>query len=474
MVEISTFYRFRSINRLLGEFKELEKQSIFFAPPEILNDPVEGFKDIYWQGDEILWRNLFNHYLLCLMNLCLGFQIQNNEFDLNKNLDTCLTIDDLNNNFKDEFSIISEQFLNSKHLKILITGISNHRKKVDKSELQFYLKAVHFLALHCIYERLSEITKKITNPFKKCELPFLGKIDESLFSTIQQLEEKHGEQKLRELFFRDSFFSEQMELMNVLSHEISNVKRTLFTTAFCGLYIKKLENLMFPDWFTACFMSKCSNSSVWGNYGDNHKGVCMIFSAEFDKDGNNIIQLNNAIRGWGVNGALKGKCPFKFHPIKYKNKYHALNFFESIAQIPEPAIYKNWFSWNGITSPSAQKYTEKWRKSHWNNFYKSVTQKTKDWKYENEYRLLICNMSGSYSKNDTTLEYDFKSLKGIIFGINTSDKDKAKIIEIIEKKVQENAHYNFKFYQAYYCRESGEIKHYEISFLNFRNSNKTQ
>jgi hypothetical protein len=60
------FYRFRSIRSLLGEHQELQNQSIFFASPEQLNDPMEGFRDIYWHGDTIAWNNLFRHYLICL------------------------------------------------------------------------------------------------------------------------------------------------------------------------------------------------------------------------------------------------------------------------------------------------------------------------------------------------------------------------------------------------------------------------
>lgn len=60
------FYRFRSTNALLGERKELDRQEIYFASPGQLNDPVEGFKDVYWRGDSIVWRNLIRHYLLCL------------------------------------------------------------------------------------------------------------------------------------------------------------------------------------------------------------------------------------------------------------------------------------------------------------------------------------------------------------------------------------------------------------------------
>ena len=60
-------FRFRSIHALLDGHHELENQEIYFSPPEQLNDPLEGFKAIFWQGDAIVWTNLLRHYLLCLM-----------------------------------------------------------------------------------------------------------------------------------------------------------------------------------------------------------------------------------------------------------------------------------------------------------------------------------------------------------------------------------------------------------------------
>jgi len=36
------FYRFRSIDSLFN-FRELETQTIYFAPPQELNDPMEGY-----------------------------------------------------------------------------------------------------------------------------------------------------------------------------------------------------------------------------------------------------------------------------------------------------------------------------------------------------------------------------------------------------------------------------------------------
>jgi hypothetical protein len=54
-------FRFRTIHALLDSRHELEHQEIYFSPPEQLNDPLEGFKDIFWQGDAIVWTNLLRH-----------------------------------------------------------------------------------------------------------------------------------------------------------------------------------------------------------------------------------------------------------------------------------------------------------------------------------------------------------------------------------------------------------------------------
>ena len=79
-----SFYRFRPISRLLGQPAipeklsedgtclepgkaavpgELEDSYIFASCPEELNDPFEGYTKFYWAGDEIVWANLFRHYI---------------------------------------------------------------------------------------------------------------------------------------------------------------------------------------------------------------------------------------------------------------------------------------------------------------------------------------------------------------------------------------------------------------------------
>ena len=68
---MTQLYRLRSIDHVLGEYKELEIKEIYFAEPSELNDPMEGFRDIFWMGDHIVWNNLFRHYIYCLHTTCV-------------------------------------------------------------------------------------------------------------------------------------------------------------------------------------------------------------------------------------------------------------------------------------------------------------------------------------------------------------------------------------------------------------------
>ena len=69
---------------------------------------------------------------------------------------------------------------------------------------------------------------------------------------------------------------------------------------------------------------------------------------------------------------------------------------------------------------------------------------------------------GLSEEGNYTLTYDFNSLKGIIFGINASDKNRFEVIRIIQKKCEKYKRSDFKYYQAYYSPETGDIQKYEI------------
>ena len=78
----------------------------------------------------------------------------------------------------------------------------------------------------------------------------------------------------------------------------------------------------------------------------------------------------------------------------------------------------------------------------------------KDWEHEEEYRLLLSDSFSEFSDAESrTLEFDFFQLKGIIFGIKTSNDDKFHMIELIKKECQKIKRKEFFFYQAEYSEK---------------------
>jgi hypothetical protein len=135
-------------------------------------------------------------------------------------------------------------------------------------------------------------------------------------------------------------------------------------------------------------------------------------------------------------------------------------------------LRKYWYrDEKGRESPCADdmfKNEEAWRARHWENFYKSVTRKSADWKYENEYRLILASDMLDFSpKESRKLKYDFAALDGIIFGIKTSLDDQRRICKIVEAKCRATKRDDFLFYQAFYEPQSGTIEHTELGLLKF-------
>lgn len=203
-------------------------------------------------------------------------------------------------------------------------------------------------------------------------------------------------------------------------------------------------------------MTESHNSSIWGHYGDNHKGVCLIF----ESDENNKISFDKNTNG------------LELKEIEYKNEFIEIDFFKYLGALPQGKLINTWYKneKNEISDISYELLNnqDKWRKSLWKNFYKVVLSKTKDWEYEKEYRLILSSiLNPEIDKKDRIYKYDFNNLKGLIFGIKTPIEEKLKIIKIIEAKCTESNRDNFEFYQAYYCHINKNIQHRRMSFFKF-------
>ena len=461
---MAELYRLRSIDRLLGDSQELEKQAIYFANPEELNDPMEGFRDIFWQGDRIIWTNFFRHYLYCLHRTYALITIAGDSEKVEPQAipvmsDMAQPTPRAVNLFED----ICGRVFEKTDLHDFIAKIVNAKRKAHHDEVLFYLQALHHTALHEIQGAYidhglapdSERWKKTPSVFKAAH-------------KISDLAQQIGDEKVLDVGFE---ISARMMAGQFIFHKYnarsevqskSEHNRQLLIFDFPKIYLEQLEQVLYPDWYVACFMKDYRNSSVWGHYGDNHKGVCLIFEAETTAGASSLTL--NQITDHSADKKHWEPSPMTFQEINYGDKAGEIDFFRSIGWLPEAKLRKAWYSdKDGNLSESGAHLgpnnIESWRENYWNNFYPDVTAKTRDWEYEQESRLILHSMLADLSeRRQRTLTYNFRSLKGIIFGIRTPDSEKLKIIEIILKKCRENHRTDFEFFQAYHCHKTGNIQ----------------
>ena len=105
-----------------------------------------------------------------------------------------------------------------------------------------------------------------------------------------------------------------------------------------------------------------------------------------------------------------------------------------------------------------------WRNALWSEYRRDICTKTKEWEFEREHRLVNFTLLADTLPNETrTLTYDFSALKGIIFGVNTTDYDKIAIIDLIKQKCKTAGRAEFDFRQAFYSWRTGRIESYPLN-----------
>ena len=470
-------YRFRSARSLLENYQELEKQSIYFAKLEELNDPMEGFKDIFWSGDDIVWSNLFRHYVRCMTHAFFFLSMAQEEHQLSWGLIPVLdpSSEGLEDEVKVLFNEALSEVLSHPELDECVQRIAGRSSAVRRNELEFYLRNVHELAISCVAKVLAR--RKVHPPFAGVDEAIanakkkLAKMAESVH-LVNQMEEEHssGEHASERLFASLNEAMKQVALIDKYNGIFDASKRNsnFVLLSFPEGYVRNIERLVYPEWYTACFTKDFHNSAVWGTYGDSHQGVCLKFRVK--KEGEWSGLTLNRVCGWSsVVGATKGDVPHPLLPVEYQSTFVAIDFFRSLGGLSVPVINRDWHrSPDGRVSicDFGGDFSEEKRSEFWKAFMASATTKLKDWEYEQEYRLVLHGNVLDFSEKESRVAtYDFSDLEGIIFGMNTTDADKLAIMKIIDEKCQSHQLQDFKFYQAYYEHATGRIEATELTHL---------
>lgn len=455
-------YRFRSVENLIGRFKELEKQQIYFADLDELNDPLEGERIYFWKGDKIVWENFFKHYLLCLEQvIMLSRLLDENEVISKKDIPIYISFNDLPTDiYKERIRRIYNKFFNDKFVKSYIQFIIKNPNKIYVNEMYVHLKILSARALKAIFSVDIEDGLVINNNVQE---PNTQQLNIDFANAWDKLDNDEYNQLMEVI----------REVMKIYDNELllkfkDSPKLQSINIEFAQMYLDAVVQLTCPKAYVACFMDNCLNSSIWGTYGNNHTGVCLKFKTN---DSNNPTLALKAISSWSSSsGYNKEYIEFPLEKMEYSSDFNEVDFFSNLGCLPMPKLKEQWYTNdNGnisICSGRIFNNTDEWRKDYWKNYHDTYLKKLPDWVHEREYRIVLNSSLGFYDKSeDRVLEYRFEDLEEVIFGMKTPKESKIEIIEIIKEKCNKLGRKEFKFYQMDYSANKGGLYKRQILSL---------
>jgi hypothetical protein len=471
MSNMKHVYRFRPLKRLL-DYDELINQEIYFASPEELNDPMEGFRDVIWQGDGVLWTNLFRHYLRCLHHACIMLLLSGEEHPVNRDM---MPVFRENSNItpqhQEKTRLLTNRILGLKEVTQLINALATRSVPIRRSELGGILRCVHIIAIDVFAEKLKSHNKEIdplstllaTKSFQKL-LSGLAARERlvSLANTVTQNPDK----TVSVIFDAAGHISDEIQFIQDYNSNLDDLPNRRFVIIeFPTEYIARIEDLVFPRWYAACFMSESKDPSVWGTYGDGHKSICLKFKVH-EVSGLPTLRIRRK-NGYSGRGDIIELVHEQLNPVTYDSQPPQIDFFRSIGRLPMAAIEKDWFTDQDGRLSTVRHASfddqEQWRGLYWQEFVDSVTRKFVHWKSENEHRIVIDDAFWSLAEPKSRVaRYEFSDLEGIVFGLRTPLQARMRICKIIEDKCAAVGRDDFKFYQAYYSSTTGQVEHREM------------
>lgn len=443
-------FRYRSFARGL---QEIEEQTIYFAPREDLNDPAaEGFLNVYWQGDRIAWEGLLKNYVCSLYNAITLYLLQA-EHNIIKESAVMVDIHRFDNVPAGKIlEKLGDIFLQCENVERLIIDLSEGKPRISRDELLFFLYTFHRRALLEVLnafidadyreESFVEFRDKLTSSIKERRLPSLKDFLKEDIVVRQKI--LH-----RMISIHEDYYNRYIA-------DILDEQRKTWMSLACNFpkfYIDYLENLIHPKTYIACFSASGNNNAMWGQYADNHTGVCLIYDTH-TSNGNECIALR---KKYGVSSS--GKEYEKYidevcYPINYGGNVCEANFFTTLGRLNSKELHGWLASRDGKRScclNTIYEQEDKWRKEYWQLLYDRYCHKTKEWEYEQEYRMLLVSSLFDYTKLESrVVKYHFSDLKGIILGAKMLPENRMKIVGAIEKQCKQYGREDFKVYVAEY------------------------
>ena len=155
--------------------------------------------------------------------------------------------------------------------------------------------------------------------------------------------------------------------------------------------------------------------------------------------------------------------------MRYAAQYPAIDFFRSLATIPEKDINSFWYlGEDGSFSQCRDAIyndIDAWRNRYWLTFGESALYKTREWEREKEYRIVVHSGFDMSAREKRKLKYRFRDLAGIVFGVRTELEDKLKVMRIIDEKCAREKRSEFKFFEIRYLHAESRFQLFPLDLL---------
>lgn len=458
-------YRYRSIKSLF-DHKELENLSIYFAKPEELNDQMEKYMNVVWQGDEIAFQGLFKHYIYTLTHLYFAIRLRNPKIQIDvENLPVFLDIKILEApEMKDVFKAIYNEFFSSPSIAQFPVQMAISKKKFTSDEILWIFRSINLYA-YLVIDTVIRTQMCGQDVFKDSELKEVYDSLKNWVGYTQVLDiltnNKYSAQEVdkQKMFFVTEQQAYQHYLNEVMFKEKNTHNLNILTFDFPEAYIKNITKVLYNKHCVACFAGTFQNEPMWAHYAGNENGVCLEYKVR-NISGSPCLRLYSVVRTNPTSDSSKWQVFTGSHwepilQVAYSDEYPEIDFFTSLGMLPM-AIIRGFWLCNYDKSQFSSKLKdyqpiEQWRQRYHENSKKHICTKATNWSYEEEYRLFHQDLLTPISEipENRIANYAIEDLESITFGRQVSAEDKRKIIGIIFKHCQQTKH-TVKFYDLFY------------------------
>ena len=378
-------YHYRSIERAL---QEIEKGTFHFSSQEELNDPIEGYVKLYWQGDEAAWEGLLQNYI-CSLYRVIGLYQLGGSYD--QIAEQAVIIDKHQWDdvpFGEDLREIACKFVEKPSMQKIIGWLGNQNIRVTAHTLNFLLRLIHETAYTLCIKKMKD-RKLVPHDFPEgmSELSleeFLKRMPTewpNYMRTVNNSEEKAFEEMLGIVVCMLEDNIEYRILSDMMKEDRSSQFQLEYKLRFDfpSVYVRRLNEIVYPKGYVVCFSADNDNSVMWGNYACNHKGVCLIYQTE-QKNDQEVMLIKNQM-AYGSTGMTWSFRNNTLRPVQYGQSIVERNFFVSLGRLTLPQISSFMETESkGMSKTIDTYYSDNWRAQYWEDQLKNTTPK---WEFGN-------------------------------------------------------------------------------------------